>query len=177
MKTFRQSIGANEASSYFDYTVYNADDLKAIINAGFDSKGFIIGDILRLLNPKLGTDFDPGTRTIPSNLYMINEIHVDESERGNGLASQALNGFLNLKSDELIVIRTAPLKIDYPEELTENEYDEILMKQAMFLEPFHFRQFNSICNLEHGVPFVYINRNPIAEIIHMETIKREYHRD
>lgn len=176
MQTIRENFG-KKGSSYIEYVKFSGQDLIDVIKVDINGAGFIISDILRILNPSYGKDFDVSTVTVPSSLYMIHAIHTDECDKEDELDKEHLSEFLIGKEEELIIVRACLLKVDFPDEPTDEQYDADLMRQAMFLEPFGFRNINSICNMEYSVPFVMLNRNPIAEIIHAEALRREYHKD
>ena len=176
-QTIRENFG-KKRTSYLEYDKYDGLELLDTMKTDINREGFIIADILGILNPSYKPETSNTAQlTVPSFLYMIHAIHTDECDKEEELDKEALGEFLIGKDEELIIARTQLLKVDFPEEPTDEQYDADLMRQAMFLEPFGFRNFNSICNLGYSVPFVMLNRNPIAEIIHVEALKREYHRD
>lgn len=117
-----------------------------------DHMGMMLGDVFGLLLSK----------EIKFN-HVINilKIRVDPEFRGKGYAKRILTNALKQfdKPGNIIVIRSAPLMDDYPEEPNNEIYEKELCNQASFLEYMGFRNINSLCGFEQTIPYVYVSKN------------------
>jgi GNAT superfamily N-acetyltransferase len=118
---------------------------------------FMVSDVAGLIKDK-GFDFI-------KRIIRIYDIRTEPEYRGNGYAAELLKEFLKdfeSSEDTIVLLRAAPLVLDYPTKPTEEEHEDCLIKQAVFLEPKGFRNINTLCGFEHGIPFLYIN-NPASK--------------
>ncbi len=88
----------------------------------------------------------------------ILEIRTEnEEDMGKGYATSLLNEFIEKFKDDVIITRSKAFKADYPEMPTDEEFTDCLYKQDVFFTLRGFLDFNNICNLECGIPYIFIN--------------------
>ena len=67
--------------------------------------------------------------------------------------------YLDARDDTIFITKSGPLKEMYPTEPDEETYIKENRIQAYFLETNGFRNINSLCEFEFGVPYIYINNS------------------
>ena len=150
VKYIRGTIEKPEASgknTKLVYNIYEEWDDYADLN-------FMVRDVVGLAKD---------IRYTIDKLVEIQYIHVDEVDRGFKFGDEMLTQFLHIIGAEsrdtntVIIIRSAPLKFDYAEEPPKGIYEDELIRQSLWLENRGFRNINSLCGFENGIPYLYIN--------------------
>lgn len=137
---------------------------KAVTRKGATREDLVIEDIIDLLNPN-GRDSE--NLTVPKTIVRIDDIHVAEPERFQGLASEALEAFCNGEQKGEIIFTRVPSDTD------KCEKKDILLNLAFF-EKLGFRQIQDLCGLEFSIPYIFLNDNPTTEIILMENLRNQF---
>ncbi len=144
MKTIKKK--ENEYS-YIWYEVYeNIQELKED-----DYHNFVVYNIVGLARDN---------KIDIKNNRIINILEIrtkKEEDMGKGHATSLLNEFIEEFKDDVITIRSVACKADYPEMPTNEEFIECFRNQASFLIPRGFYDISAMCNLEYGVPYIFIN--------------------
>lgn len=152
VKYIRGTIEKPEASGKNTKLVYNIyEEWKRL-----EDLNFMVRDVVGLAGD-IGFIID--------KLIEIQYVHVDYNDRGFRFGDEMLTQFLHEVGAEskdtntIILIRAAPLTLDYSEEPPKGIYEDELIKQSLWLENRGFRNINSLCGFENGIPYMYINRS------------------
>lgn len=152
VKFIRSTIDKPEASGEHTKLVYNIYEEWEYL----EDLNFILRDIVDLAHD-IGFIID--------KLVEIQYIHVDYNDRGFGFGDEMLTQFLHnigaesKDTNTIILVRAAPLKLDYNEEPPKGIYEDELIRQSLWLENRGFRNINSLCGFENGIPYMYINHS------------------
>ena len=166
MKNELKIITLDEAKSkdtsmrYETYTDINLAKIES-------SENFLVDDIIGICE---------SIHFIPDKIINIFSIHVAKEDCGNNFGNMFWSKFLNdenvLNEKVIVVLRSAPLKIDYPEKPSDEVLDTELTNQATYIEThLAMRNIQSVCGFENSIPYIYPTTQitPVMEaIIHDE---------
>lgn len=145
--------------SYIRYEVYK-DISESEEEDGYYN--FVVSDIIGLAKD---------SKIDIKNNRIINILEIrtkNKEDMGKGYATSLLNEFIKEFKDDVITIRSVAYKADYSEMPTNEEFITCFRNQASFLIPRGFYDVSAMCNLEYGVPYIFINeasKSIIKEII------------
>ena len=92
----------------------------------------------------------------------INSVYVNPENRGKGIGRKLVEEIINMNKDAIILASAAALKIEYPEEPSDDRMCEIVESIRPFYEKMGFVDINILNIYETKIPFLYTG-NPIGK--------------
>lgn len=144
---------AKSENTALKYSVYTSEDFESRIS-------FMMDDIVGLCKY---------INFIPEKIIEINSLYVDKTDRENNLGNLMFKRLiLNeeiYSKPVILLLRSSPLIIDYPEEPELEEYNKELVRQATYIECYlNMRNINSLCGFENSIPYI-LPTNKISPVM------------
>ena len=136
------------------YGVFDTNQYLENLKKGenFPNRNFMIDDVVGLL----GDDGVKVVKTIVNILYIRTKENLRNQLSATNLMREFLKEFES-SDDTIVLFRAAATKDDYPEEPTNEQYQEFFNHMMKFLVPFGFHSIQALCGLEFSEPYIYVS--------------------
>jgi hypothetical protein len=111
---------------------------------------FVVGDLASMIH---------GDKLPITHIHEITMISVPKELRRRGYATTALHVLINKYPDDLFIVCAGALDSEYPEEPSEEEYDELFKNLTAFYESMPFIDINFYIDYDTQIPFLYVGNN------------------
>ena len=145
---------ANAPGCKIMYEVFDTNQYLENLKKGenFPNRNFMIDDVVILL----GDDGVKVVKTIVNILYIRTKENLRNQLSATNLMREFLKEFES-SDDTIVLFRASATKDDYPEEPTDEQYQEFFNHMMKFLVPFGFHTIQALCGLEFSIPFLYLS--------------------
>ena len=89
----------------------------------------------------------------------IHSVYVNPEERNKGIGSKLIKELIDMNDDAMIIASAAALKLEYPEEPSDERIAEIVESIRPFYEKNGFIDINALNIYESKIPFLYTENN------------------